>query len=116
MVQLSEKIAESEWRKLLAEREAVAKRSHAQDHKLSKLGQHVASFSMREYMAAKIKYEKSFNDGNPISDQDFLRRFIRDNPHVRVKTTRGTRGNEITQAVGVPRGTIYRADGTKITP
>ena len=102
--------ASLEWSGLLREQTAVAQDTRATEFKTANgFGQHRARISWREYCTVKRRYGHLYasTGGNPWFDLDFVKAYLRDNDHIRVKTTRGTRGQEITQAAPLPKGTIY---------
>jgi hypothetical protein len=110
---LAERIAMREYRKTIADDKAIADEVRTSTWKTSNaVGQHVARFSQRFFLAIQEQYrrDKSGGAGNCglwIHDREYVKAVLRDNPQIRVKSTRGTRGQEILQAVGRPKGKVY---------
>lgn len=102
MVDLAERVATLEYARLLAERRQIAQdNSNSEFKSVNGIGQLAARIGEREYRAVMERYRPDYGGGNCWNDDQFVRDYIRDNPHVRVKTNRGTRGQEL------PKGTLY---------
>lgn len=102
MVDLAERIASLEYTRLLSERRAIAQdNSNSEFKSVNGLGDPIARIGKTEYNAVKNRYLAEYGGRNCWDDDQFVRDYIRDNEHVRVKISRGTRGQEL------PKGTLY---------
>ncbi len=102
MVDLAERVATLEYAKLLADRRAIAQDNQKSEFKsVNGMGELKARISMSEYHAVKDRYADMYSGGNCWDDPEFIKAYLRDNEHARVKISRGTRGQEL------PKGTLY---------
>lgn len=103
MVALIDRFASVQFQKLRAQSQAVARETQATEYKtVNGLGQLTHRIPRDEFIAAMGLYGH-----NCWQDPDFLKAYLRDNPHCRVTTNRGTRGQELHKPRSLPKGTIY---------
>lgn len=86
----AEDLARRQQVEMFRRQDAIAKENQAIEYKsCDGIGEKVGSIDAEIWLSMMVKY------GNQCwSDPEFVAAFLRDNPACRVKTTRGTRGQE----------------------
>jgi hypothetical protein len=92
-----EQFAKREWERVEQARSLIARENATTDFKASALGVREGSVAWEEYELVRKQYAHLYSGGNCWNDPEFRAAYLRDNPHCRSKTTRGTKGQKYIQ-------------------